>query len=555
MSTHAPSVDRGEDLLHAATKTITLQQIRISELTVEGQLIQKEFQDKLQTAKENISNYVRDKFLQKHASEIERAKEHIQKLKEELELAHEEARMIADERERVQMKLDKMKEYQHTAVQQVEKLRVTVDQLGAEQMDIRHENQRLLDERNTFALENKKLRNEKNVLARELDIHLYRMSQLKKAQDSTLSPKQAQKIQEKELQVLKKKLFGNEGRVDKTEREKELEIDLGLFVSRSEQIKPTVNALKESSQELRKYMNAFLDNVVTLILRDAQIQPFVNDQYLDVDTLLDEILELDDEYEPEGFAEASVQTNQDAIDSLVENYKSSRSVPTTDTTQKKKALYKRQAVLERMRQREVYLNAVENMRDYIEKRLSKNDSWWTRLQRDWDKLLIQPSLNESQVSQPSEAWQEEKKEYENVSALDETNHLENQNHLMNTYESLMNGTPTILNSALLRQNSPKGLSMMHTPSPKRNQKYHLSVGASSPDLLTSLEQHHQSSPDLSISPAALSSFQREKATQFYKRSNSGLSQSAKKSIPSSGYGQKKKTPSKNLPAKGSFSFQ
>jgi hypothetical protein len=66
-------------------------------------------------------------------------------------------------------------------------------------------------------------------------------------------------------------------------------------VSRSEQMKPTVNALKESTQELRKYLNAFLDNVVMLILRDAQIQPFVNDQYVDLDMLLDDILELDDE--------------------------------------------------------------------------------------------------------------------------------------------------------------------------------------------------------------------------------------------------------------------
>lgn len=122
-----------------------------------------------------------------------------------------------------------------------------------------------------------------------------------------------------------------------------------------------------------------------LILRDAQIQPFVNDQYVDLDMLLDDILELDDEYD-------ATDSHSDTNHSGYYNNLPKPQNAAANASMKKRALHKRTAVLERMRQREIYMNAVENMRDYIEKRLSKNDMWWTKLQRDFDKLLIQPSI-------------------------------------------------------------------------------------------------------------------------------------------------------------------
>jgi hypothetical protein len=414
------------------------------------------FQEQLSICKNNISKYVRENFLNKYILELEDTRMQLAHTQSDYDEAKKRIRELQDDLSRALKKIERLKNLDQVATRDAEKLRVKVKEVYEEQFDIRAENKRFRIERNTLALENKKLRREKEALARELDITLFRMAKMITMNDKSLTPKQREEKLQQAHQKYIKKLTSGVGETppppasqgspnkntaalkNKTEREKELALDLEIFVSRVEQLKPVVNVLRDGSLEFKKYLYEFLDHVIELLLRE-KCNPFVNStvptsndnrnnisslssdstgaappdtslvRYINNDELEFNIRHImwalldDPDFDDNELTVVVNNTDSSISSTSSKKSKSDKKNKKSKSHRKNKKLLleRKRALIEKLRELEKYKCSVDEMRKYIDRRVTKNDEWWTMLEKDLKDLLTQPSIGRYSGDSPS----------------------------------------------------------------------------------------------------------------------------------------------------------
>ncbi len=392
-----------------------------------------QFRAGLSSCKANILQYVKDHFLVKYNVELNNTRSKLNATTSRLQTLTSEYGALEQKLSQVKKELEKVKTFDDSA-QEVAHWKAKYEEALLEQSGIRLENKRMKEERNTLALENKKLRKEKETLARELDITLLKMSKMShhhhpsNHQDNrSLTPQQQQQRLIQDQQRFIKKLTGNfttsppsqenHGSSGSTisptkpiefqsERESDIAMNLEIFVSRVEQLKPILVLLKQSDDEFREYLETFLKNVVDILIREKE-NPFAPSKT--EHNTVEEVSFLNRHRATALAPEHEISLRQimwamigdpalDKDDVLFRDHKDG------EKKKSKKYVSQKKYLIKKMKELEEHRYTVEEMKKYIEKRIRRRDELWNMVENDVTQLLTQPSigrLSESGVGSPT----------------------------------------------------------------------------------------------------------------------------------------------------------